>query len=489
MKAAHPRVAAENPDRGVATLVNQVEELVARAAALTPSDLTREVTDHIGLVFADSIGVMTAGARSPEVVALAADPSIGLTGGPTQVASARTLVPAGRYGDPATAAWLNGTAGTFLELDEGYRPTGHPAIHLIPAAMAVAEATAATGQELMTAIAAGYEVAARLFESFTLPRPMHPHGHFGGIAAATAVAMLKRTDPVALARIAATQPLLTGWDACYAGATARNTWSGHANRVGVMADTLHRAGFTGSLASHLSVVAPYLADRQSLAAPVHGQTLRIRRNYFKFHSACALNHSTLDALFEAWARLEVRDPWAVRHVTVTTVSANLRIDRLPEPNRLSTRFSLPYAVAAALLTGSTEPASFEWNEQVAEYAKRVVVTADPGMDALWPASAPARVRIHTVTETSEATIDNPRGHSTRPATRADLRDKFVSLLRGDASSPSTADSAQSLARLAREFDSLADLSRVVDCSTLPLPGIDFNSKDVRSGDIQPTYVI
>lgn len=444
----------------VAALVTHVERLVTEATTLTHADLPEDIVDHVGLIFADSVGVMTAGARSAEMAALAADPSLGLTAAPTPAASARALIQPCRYGDPATVAWLNGTAGTFLELDEGFRPTGHPAIQVIPAALAVAEAAAASGRELVTAVVAGYEVAARLFETFTLPRAMHPHGHFGAIGAATAVAMLRRTDPVALARIAATQPLLTGWDACYAGATARNTWSGHANRAGVQADMLHRAGFTGALASHLSVVAPHVTDLAALTAPVTAETLCIGRNYVKFHSACALTHSSLDALLEAWARLESRDPWAVRQVTVTTVSANLRVDRLPEANSLSTRFSLPYAIAAALLTGSTAPASFEWNEQVAEYANRVAVRADPAMDASWPASAPARVRIETVSESSEASVDNPHGHSSRPASRAELRDKFVSLL-----APPTGPAEA----LGRSFDVLADLGRVADCSTLPLP--------------------
>ncbi|MGI5421915.1 MmgE/PrpD family protein [Actinomadura luteofluorescens] len=453
-----------------ASLTEQVENLVTRAAALTPAGMPDDVLDHVGLVLADSVGVMAAGARTAEVVALAADPSLGLGRDPAP-GTARTLVPGGGHGPPATVAWLNGTAGTFLELDEGFRPTGHPAIHVVPAALAVAEATGAGGAELATAIAAGYEVAARLFECFALPRSMHPHGHFGAIGAATAVAMLTRLDPVALVRIAGTQPLLTGWEACYEGATARNTWSGHANRAGVLAGVLHRAGFTGSLTSHMSVVEQYAASPGVLAGPVDGETLRIRRNYFKFHSACALNHSVLDALLAAWAEFPVKDPWAVRRIEVTTVTANLRIDRLPEPNALSTRFSLPYAVAAALLTGSTRPASFEWDGRVAEFARRVTVAADPAMDALWPARAPARVVIRTASESRGATVSNPRGHHSRPVTREELRDKFVSLLTDD-SGPEPGGSPGRPGELSRCFDALAAVARFADCAALPLPSAE-----------------
>ncbi len=433
-------------------LVSAVEELVVEAVAI--DRLPDEVTDHIGLVFADSVGAMAAGARAEEVAALAADPVLRLGEAPAPGAGVRTLTARQRYGDPATVAWLNGTAGTFLELDEGFRPTGHPAVHVVAAALAVAEQTGASGTDLAAAIAAGYEVAARLFECFALPAAMHPHGHFGALGAATAVARLTGADPVALVRIAATQPLLTGWEACYEGATARNTWSGHANRAGVLALALHRAGFTGSLASHLSVVVPYAARPGVLAEPVTAQGLRIRRNYFKLHSACALNHSALDAFAQAWKALRVKDPAAVEAIEVTTVTPNLRIDRLPAPNALSTRFSLPYALAAAALTGGTGPESFAWRPEVADYAGRVTVRADPDLDARWPASAPARVVVRTATETAEAIVDNPRGHHANPVTRAALRDKFTQLLG---------------ARHAPSFDALADVREVADCAALALP--------------------
>jgi 2-methylcitrate dehydratase PrpD len=432
-----------------ADLVDLVERRVTEAAALRWEDLPDDVREHAGLVLADTIGVIAAGARSREVGALASDPMLGLG----SVGPSRTLAPGRPRGDPATVAWVNGTAGTFLELDEGFRPTGHPAIHVLPAALATAEAVHADGARLGAALVAGYEVAARLFESFRLPEPMHPHGHFGALGAATAVAMLRGDDAVALARIAATQPLLTGWSACYEGATARNSWTGHANRAGVQASVLHRAGFTGALSSHLSVVAPHAVDPGGLRDPVDPATLRIRRNYLKLHSACALTHSALDATVRAWSQLAGDgDPDRVAEVVVDTVSANLRVDRQAAPNALSTRFSLPYAVAAAIRTGGTGPAALEWRPDVAALAARVRVRADPELDALWPGAAPARVRIRLASgATAQARADNPHGHHADPATREELRAKFVRL-GGEAGA----------------FDALTGFATVGDCAALPL---------------------
>ncbi len=412
-------------------LTGLVEEVVIGVAALRPNDLPQEVLDHVGLVVADTVGVIAAGVRSPELSALVADPALGR--------------------DPATVAWVRGTAGTFLELDEGFRPTGHPAVHVVPAALTTAEAVHATGAELATAVAAGYEVAARMFESFVLPRPMHPHGHFGALGAATAVAMLHGHDAVEVVRVAATQPLLTGWSACYEGATARNTWAGHANRAGIQGAMLHRAGFTGSLPSHLSVVAPYAVEPGGLRDPVDPATLRIRRNYFKLHSACALTHSALDATVRARSQLD-DDMGAIERIEVATVIANLRVDRQARPNSLSTRFSLPYAVAAAIITDDTGPSSFDWRADVAELATRVQVTADPDLETCWPDAAPARVRIVTPTGTVEEQVDNPHGHHSDPAAREELRAKFERLA-GDPAA----------------FDAISDLASAADCAALRLP--------------------
>jgi 2-methylcitrate dehydratase PrpD len=442
-------------------LAGLVEALIVRVAAWGPDDIGDPLMEHVGLVVADTVGVMTAGGRSSELVALARDPVLGVVGAPTPTARSTVLEPGRRYADALSAAWLNGTAGTVLELDEGFRPTGHPAVHVVPAAMAVAQEVRATGPELGAAVVAGYEVAARLFESFVLPRPMHPHGHFGALGAAVAVAKLRRLDALELARIAATQPLLTGWEACFEGATARNTWSGHANRTGVLAGVLHGAGFTGSLRSLLSVVAPYVVDDAEFLAAGSGRgEVRITRNYFKFHSACALTHSALDAVVEAWRGISVGDPWRIDQIEVATVSPNLRVARPAEPNSLSTRFSLPYAVAAALVTGATGPSSFEWDPQVADFSRRVRVIAEPAFDATWPASAPARVRIVAGSESAEATVRNPRGHHALPPTRDELRDKFAGLVAGP--------DAPRAARAATQFDRLTDLRAVDDCAALPL---------------------
>ncbi|MBO0871902.1 MAG: MmgE/PrpD family protein [Pseudonocardia sp.] len=433
-------------------LTDWIERLAREACALRLEDMGPDQATAVGLIVADTAGVIHAGARSPEMVGLIRHELARCAPAP---AGARVLAAGGRRTDPATAAWLNGAAVAFLEMDEGCRPTGHPAAHVVPAALAAAASARAPGRLLVEAVAAGYEVAARLFEAFAFPRAWHPHGHLGALGAATAVARIRGLDPVPAVRIAATQPLLTGWDACYAGATARNLWIGHANRLGVTAQAWADAGFTGSTGSLASTVLDCLAVPGALTDPIDPADLRLRRNYFKLHSACALAQGAIDAALSARPRLAVGCSDRLRSVEVATVAANMRIARPAEPNALSTRFSLPYAVAAALVHGAVGPAEMIWDARVAELAERVTVAVDPDLDARWPGDAPARVRLVTDSGTAEATVMNPKGHHAHPPSAGDLADKFTRLVAG--------------AACEGDFHALAGLAEAPNCAELPVP--------------------
>ncbi|MGE0725753.1 MAG: MmgE/PrpD family protein, partial [Alphaproteobacteria bacterium] len=153
-----------------------------RADRLAPSTI-----DQATFVIADTVAAIACGAAEPEVVAIT-----GRIGGPPGAAS---VVGAGRTAAPAEAALLNGIAGTWLELDEGNRfARGHPGIHVLPAVLAHAEAHGSSGADLITAFVLGYEVASRVGIAAQLRASMHPHGTWGTIGAAAAVAKLAGVD-------------------------------------------------------------------------------------------------------------------------------------------------------------------------------------------------------------------------------------------------------------------------------------------------------
>lgn len=401
---------------------------VAAAADLRLEAVSSEVRSHAARVVADTMGVSLGGGQRSEIKSFVRgnDPLFaGLGEGVSEL-----LVPGFPRTDPATAAFVNATAGTFLELDEGCRPTGHPAMHVVPAALAAAQALHTTGRAFLSSVLVGYEVTARLFEAYRLTYPVHPHGHFGAVGAAVAVAKLRGVDPVEPAKIAATLPLLSVWQPCFEGATVRNAYTGAAAATGLNANRMAEAGFTGSEQAQqvaFGELVGRLVKPEALTEPVDPDHLRITRNYLKLHSACALTHSALDAI------LALGPPPAedVSAVKVETVSNSMKIARRARPNDLSTRFSLPYAVAAAIVHGDTAPETFAPDDRVAELAERVQVSTAEDLEELWPDAAPARVTVYLREEVLSHRTDNPHGHHADPALPGELRGKFRMLVGDD----------------------------------------------------------
>lgn len=405
------------------------ECLVKDAVEARLTEIPESARRHLERVIADTIGVMVAGGRHREMVSL-------VQGGPLSSSwrtkdGAQLLVLGGGRSDPERVAFVNATAGTFLELDEGYRPCGHPAIHVLPAALAAAQVLHSSGRELLTAFLAGYEVTAGLFERYRLSYPLHPHGHLGAIGASTAVAVLRGVDPLPASRVAATTPLLTTWEPCFEGATTRNTYTGHAAAMGLTAHRLAEAGFSGSRealdAAFGGLVGCRTGDTE--AEKIDWSTPRVTRNYLKLHSACALTHSALDAA----TQLPAVRPEEVKEVIVETVSANLKVARQAACNDLSARFSLPYAVAAALVHGFTGAEAFVYEQRVADLAKKVAVIPTADFESAWPGEAPARVTLWTADAVHSAMVRNPLGHHSRPLDRDRLDAKFYALVGRDGS--------------------------------------------------------
>lgn len=403
---------------------NLSSELISNAVSIDPDDISEAVREHAKRTVADTIGVILAGARTDEITCFIRGDNELFP--PLSGSGSVILAPGLPETDPTTAAFVNATAGTFLELDEGYRPTGHPAMHVVPAALAAAQALGSTGRELLASIIGGYEIAARLFEAFRLRYPVHPHGHFGAVGAAVAVARLRGKDPLSAASVASTMPLLPVWQACYEGATARNAYTGSASATGVNANRLSSAGFTGSseaMPVAFGEIAGSLENPEALVRPLDLGSLAITRNYLKFHSACALSHSALDAVLA----LGPPPTEQIEKIEIDTVSNNKKLDRQAKANRLSTRFSLPYAVAAAIVHGHTGPSAFNPDDRTSRLAQRVEVRVDRELEKCWPEAAPARVRLRLKDSEMTERVDNPKGHHSNPAHPEELAVKFETL--------------------------------------------------------------
>ncbi|WP_083851084.1 MmgE/PrpD family protein [Halogranum rubrum] len=406
--------------------------LASFVAALDTSAIPDRVADRASLTIADTVGVILGGTSDPAVAALTADWAAQNGGNATLFGTA------GQRTSPYQAAFLNGTAGSVLELDEGHRfAAGHPAIHVLPALLADGESEFKSGQEFLTAFVAAYETAVRVARMVVpLTSAYHPHGVWGAVGAAAGVARLREFDAettLHAMRIAANYAQHTRFEAATEGATVRNGYTGMSNLAGLVAADQAQAGFTGltdGLARHLQSVADAEPERDALAAGL-GELWEIERGYFKRHAACRYTHPVLDALTQIRADHDVSAA-DVDAVTVETYPAAATLSN-PEPtNALQAKFSIPFAVGTVLTTGTTGKEAFTdeaLTEDAYKLARRVTVTVADDVAARVPDERGARVRVTLDNgETLDASVRSARGGEHDPFTEAELRAKFDELV-------------------------------------------------------------
>jgi len=121
-----------------------LDDIVSCICRSTFDELPESVVLRSKEVVADTLAVIAAGAEEEEVKALTRH--IVHPGSST----VSTLIGSKLRTDSANAALINGIAGTSLELDEGNQfARGHPAIHVLPAVLAMAEENNLSGSEVL----------------------------------------------------------------------------------------------------------------------------------------------------------------------------------------------------------------------------------------------------------------------------------------------------------------------------------------------------
>lgn len=416
--------------------MDHLDEVARFVVGTSAQDMPEAVLARVSLILADCVGAIAGGMAEPEMQALIARPGLA-GGGPASVIGTPLRA------QPAQAALLNGTAGTVLEMDEGNQfSRGHPGMHAVPAALAFASAKAASGavvsgRELLTAIALGYEVGARVGVATRLRPSLHPHGTWGTICAAVAVARLAGRDAGRMRHainMGANFALANSRRTMLEGGTVRNAFAGISGQMGLTVHDLLEAGFEADRDGVGEVFGRGLSDtfERAKLTEALGERWEAMRNYFKMHACCRYNHATLDALALIAAREGPIDPGSVAGVEVATYNLAVELDDPAPRNMLAARFSVPFAVATALVTGRTDITSFTGdrlgNPDIRALAARVRVVEDEAMTRALPDRRPARITLalHDGRRLTAETQTN-RGDWADPYPQAELRGKFLSL--------------------------------------------------------------
>lgn len=386
-------------------------------------------------VVLDTVGAILAGSRLSENANFAG--LAATMGGPGK---ATVFGHAARV-PPVWATMVNATAGVSLEMDEGNRlGGGHPSIHVTPGAIAVGEDLGRSGSEVLASIIVGYEVISRIGTATTIRPEVHSHGTWGTIGTAAAAARLMGFDPaetrVAMNLAMSMSPANT-WTPCIEGATVRNLYPGRSGFQGIMAAHLSQCGYTAIADGPADLYRTFLGEGFDPEAVIDGLgdpgSLRIQQNYFKLHACCLYNHPVLDAVQDL-LREEPFAPSDVKSIAVTAPPiAGIMAHPHPD-NMLAAKFSIPYAVAAAVCYGRTDVTAFlperVDSADIRQLAARVSLDSDSEMNLRRYDYPAARVAVQLADgRIRRAEVTSQRGDFSNPAGREELLGKFDLLAR------------------------------------------------------------
>ena len=394
-------------------------------AKLAWNDVPSTVREQTGLILADTLGVLVAGTREPEVKKIAAH----------YAGAGKVAIPGTDwYTISENAAFLNGFAGTAVELDEGnYRAGGHPAIHAIAAALAEWAVNPVPAEQFAVAVLVGYEAGARVGMATRLRPAAHPHGTWGVIGAAAAVAHLRGYDAARFATalgLAASLGLASSGTASLNSSAIRNIYAGIAAQNGLLACNLAEAGMTAEPAAVARIFGQVIGDHfdESALDRGLGDDWLIMDAFLKVAASCRETQGALAALEEMLGEASV-DPADVDHIRVTTFGSAAALAETGPGSPIGGRFSIPFVLAVRLLRGHAWIDAFApealADPQIRALATRVSVSEEPAFTAQLPHKRICRLALRLEEGTTRyAEVFGTPGDPGMPLPAGALEEKF-----------------------------------------------------------------
>jgi 2-methylcitrate dehydratase len=409
------------------------------AAGLTFDDLSPAAVREARRYLLDSIGCALGGYQQHDVeIALEVFGEHAGTG-------PATVIGTGHKTDPITASLLNALMVRVMDYNDIYwkQDPSHPS-DIIPAALACGERAGRSGRDLVVGIVLGHEFEQRLCEA-AFPGIRERGWHHATLTAFASPIVAGRMLGLDADQIQHAIGISGSRHASFGAVTAgkltmmKNTVDPMATQSGVIGALLAERGYTGP--EHVIDGKEGLAHamgpewKLDILTNGLGESWRITECGMKAFPTEALTHAPISCVLDL-----VRDndlaPDAIEKVHIRSLAR--AADILADPSKYDPRsketadHSLPYVIAAAIAERQVTPLQFT-DEKIMDPVIRaqlgkVVVVADPEIEALFPDLQRVIVTIRTV-DGREFTqqVDYPKGDPRNPLTDDEIVEKFDAL--------------------------------------------------------------
>lgn len=285
---------------------------------------------------------------------------------------------------PSDAAYANAAAITARGQNDTLRAAnGHIGCVVIPAVLALAQVRSSKPADVLAALAAGYEVQAKVAKSGASAstargfRATSVYGTLGAAAGASRVLGLDQTQTANALAIASSSA--AGIMQCWSDGSME--WRLHvaqASQAGVVAALLAEGGVIGAPRALEGNAGFFRAFAGIEPAPLLSGW-DIEQVVFKPYPGCAINQAPVDALLRLLDE-EQLNPEQVRHITLTLSPSEYDYPGVreygPFPSASGAIMSAPFMMAAALRDGIVTQRVFQAefsNDQLLDLAKEVTL--------------------------------------------------------------------------------------------------------------------
>jgi 2-methylcitrate dehydratase PrpD len=342
------------------------------------------------------------------------------------------------------AAMANGTAGHMIELDDVHGACiGHPAVAVIPAALALSESLGLNGLDFLCSVIAGYEVMARLgsYMGISHYKVWHPTATLGSVGAAAAASRaLGLDEDCATNALAIASTMASGLREVFVGGSnCKHVHPGLAARNGVVAAELASAGFTGPESAIEGTmgyrVAHSGAGNEDALSGLPGGKMHIEDTEFKIFASCRSAHTAAEAgILVKEAGVE---PEEVRSIVLELPEVTAKDPAwgsLDPRNPLAAKLSIAYNFVVALMDGACYLQQFTPERVNDPHIGRLLgltsVKPSAAIDAYYPEHVGVRATVSLLSGgqvTKQVFI--PKGHPERPLPASEIDRKFLGLVR------------------------------------------------------------
>ncbi|MBV2187567.1 MAG: MmgE/PrpD family protein [Rhizobium sp.] len=403
--------------------MNQILRLAEFVSDQPQGRLPDQTRQTIALLLLDLVGATAAGLNSP-LATSARKAAADLYGaGDAQVWLTKTRL------SVAGAAMANSAAASALDIDDGHRgAAGHAGAGVIPAALAVGQSLGASDEEILDAIALGYDVSLRVATSRpTNTIETYASGRWVSYGAAAAAGRLLRLDPHQMAHALA----IAGAEGPIVFPTGTSKFQGSTVKEGIPPAVV--AGLTGAYRARAGATGPLdLLDNASRYEPQLlvgglGESWELQKCYLKPYACCRYMHAAIDGILAL--RQNGRE---IRGLRIETFPQAMRLGNERAPRSLEAgQYSFYFSCALAALRGRealqpVNPASLT-DAEVLALAGQIQLDISGDFAAAFPVRTPARVLLDQGEGFEELVINHPLGDVANPMSWDQVTDKFKNI--------------------------------------------------------------